>query len=127
MYLIDTCIFLEIFLNGPKSTVAKKLLSSVPFKEIYVTDISVHTIGVILYKHNLHDIYIHFLNDLFVKNEVWRIQLGVDISDKVVQVAKKYNLEYIDAYQYAAAEMYDLTLVSFNEKFDKTDRGRKEP
>ncbi|MCF6148000.1 MAG: PIN domain-containing protein [Candidatus Kuenenia sp.] len=32
-----------------------------------------------------------------------------------------------DAYQYAVAEKYGLTLVSFDTDFDRTARGRKTP
>jgi predicted nucleic acid-binding protein len=127
MYLVDTSIFLEIFLRRQRSKEAKRLLSTTPFNELYITDLSLHTIGNILFKHNLYTSYIQLINDLFIKNEVWRIQLGTDMIDKVVKVAEKYSLDYIDAYQYAAAELYDLTLVSFNDVFDRTEKGRKEP
>jgi predicted nucleic acid-binding protein len=32
-----------------------------------------------------------------------------------------------DAYQYAVADEYDLTIVSFDTDFDKTTRGRQPP
>jgi hypothetical protein len=38
-----------------------------------------------------------------------------------------FNLDFDDAYQYVAAEKHDLTLVSFDADFDRTDRGRKTP
>jgi predicted nucleic acid-binding protein len=42
-------------------------------------------------------------------------------------VAERFNLDFDDAYQYTAAEKYDLTLVSFDSDFDHTERGRKTP
>jgi len=38
-----------------------------------------------------------------------------------------FNLDFDDAYQYAIAEKYDLTIVSFDRDFDRTERGRKTP
>ena len=32
-----------------------------------------------------------------------------------------------DAYRYATAERYDLTVVSFDGDFDRTERGRRTP
>jgi hypothetical protein len=40
---------------------------------------------------------------------------------------KRFRLDFDDAYQYVAAEKHDLTLVSFDADFDRTDRGRKTP
>jgi hypothetical protein len=42
-------------------------------------------------------------------------------------VAKMFTLDFDDAYQYVAAEKYDLQLVSFDADFDRTERGRKTP
>ena len=127
MYIIDTNIFLEIFLHRGKSSEAKKFLSQTPFSHIYVTDVSLYTIGLLLFKNNGHQAYLHLLNDLFQKGEVWRIQLVMENMQKVVEVSQKYALSYNDAYQYAAAEFYNLILVSYNDVFDKTERGRKTP
>jgi len=39
----------------------------------------------------------------------------------------RMKLDFDDAYQYVAAEKHNLTLVSFDADFDRTDRGRKTP
>jgi hypothetical protein len=39
----------------------------------------------------------------------------------------RFNLDFDDAYQYVAAEKHDLTLVSLDADFDRTERGRKTP
>ena len=41
--------------------------------------------------------------------------------------AQRFNLDFDDAYQYAVAERYDLTIVSFDKDFDRTGKARKEP
>ncbi|MBM3179383.1 MAG: hypothetical protein FJZ86_03415 [Chloroflexi bacterium] len=39
----------------------------------------------------------------------------------------KFGLDLDDAYQYTAAEKYDLTIISFDSDFDNTKRKRKTP
>ena len=41
--------------------------------------------------------------------------------------ARVILLDFDDAYQYAVAERYDLTIVSFDHDFDQTKKGRVLP
>lgn len=40
---------------------------------------------------------------------------------------ERFNLDFDDAYQYVAAEKYNLTIVSLDSDFDRTERGRRDP
>jgi len=40
---------------------------------------------------------------------------------------RKFGLDFDDAYQYAVAARYGLTIVSFDSDFDRTERGRRTP
>jgi len=42
----------------------------------------------------------------------------------VADYANSFGLDFDDAYQYALAVKYDLTIVSFDSDFDRTTRGR---
>lgn len=53
--------------------------------------------------------------------------LNADEMEVVADHAATFNLDFDDAYQYAVAEKYDLTIVSFDDDFDGTTRGRSEP
>ena len=53
--------------------------------------------------------------------------LDADEMEAAVEHAAAFNLDFDDAYQYAVAEKYDLTIVSFDKDFDRTTRGRREP
>jgi predicted nucleic acid-binding protein len=46
---------------------------------------------------------------------------------QLVRAAQTFHLDFDDAYQYAVAERYDLTLVSFDVDFDRTGRQRQTP
>ena len=47
--------------------------------------------------------------------------------DRVIDASTAFNLDFDDAYQYTIAAKYNLTIVSFDADFDRTDRGRKQP
>lgn len=127
MYLIDTNVLLEIFLQGERSPEAKRFLRITPFSNIYVTDLTIYSLGLSLFKANKQDTYIQFLNDLFNNGEVWRVQLMIDNMSRVSEIADKYQLNFHDAYQYVSAEIYSLILVSFNNVYDRTENGYKTP
>jgi predicted nucleic acid-binding protein len=55
------------------------------------------------------------------------VRLGSEDMQEVAQVAEAHTLDLDDAYQYVVARMYNLTLVSFDRDFDKTDLRRREP
>jgi predicted nucleic acid-binding protein len=37
----------------------------------------------------------------------------------------RFNLDFDDAYQYVVAEKYNLTIISFDSDFDRTELKRK--
>ena len=45
----------------------------------------------------------------------------------VIEVFARFNLDFDDAYQYVVAEKYNLTIISFDSDFDRTELGRKTP
>jgi predicted nucleic acid-binding protein len=70
---------------------------------------------------------LRFVRDAFLDGAVALIHLEPGDTEYIVRVAERFNLDFDDAYQYTAAEKYDLTLVSFDSDFDRTERGRKTP
>lgn len=46
---------------------------------------------------------------------------------KIAGAADRFHLDFDDAYQYAVAEQYGLSIVSFDKDFDRTEKGRMEP
>lgn len=55
------------------------------------------------------------------------VALTAQDMDLVIQAARQFRLDFDDAYQYAAAERYGLTIISFDNDFDRTEKGRKTP
>jgi predicted nucleic acid-binding protein len=46
---------------------------------------------------------------------------------RLIEVSSQFNLDFDDAYQYVAAELRGLVIVSFDGDFDRTLLGRKTP
>lgn len=126
-YLLDTNIWLERLLDQDRADEVKQLLDAVPSDRLLVTDFSFHSIGVILLRLGLPDALLNFTNDLFASGSVRLLNLESTDMERVVAVASEYRLDFDDAYQYVAAELNDVPLVSFDSDFDNTALGRITP
>ncbi len=125
--LIDTNIFLEVILEQEKSRESLDFLSKTNVFEFFVTDYTLHSIGALLVRRRLHEVFQQFLSDMLLDSEIEVISVLAEEMPELIKAAKKFNLDFDDAYQYLAARKYDLILVSFDADFDRTDRGRKMP
>jgi len=125
--LIDTNVFLEIILEQENAGQAKDLLQRTREHELFITDYSLHSIGLLLFRRKRHDVFKSFLRDLAIRAGMTVISISLDRMEAVIDVAQKFRLDFDDAYQYVAAEEQGLILVSFDADFDRTTRGRKTP
>jgi len=125
--LIDTNIFLEILLEQDKADEARELLSQIEKFEFYISDYSLHSIGLILFKRKQYEEFLRFLRDVLLEAGIKVIALTPQDMESMVQIAKQFGLDFDDAYQYVTAKLYGLTIVSFDSDFDRTDIGRKTP
>ncbi len=126
MYLVDTNIFLEGLLEQEKAASVRSFFRTIDLADMFITDLSLHSIGIILFRLGKHEIFISFLNDLIVDG-MMVLSLGPEDLVGLKRVAQRFNLDFDDAYQYMAAEKYQLQLISFDRDFDMTETGRKEP
>ncbi|MDD2717469.1 MAG: PIN domain-containing protein [Candidatus Wallbacteria bacterium] len=125
--LVDTNIFLEVILDQKKARTARQFLSKTGKHEFYMTDFTLHSIGLFLFNQKQYTVFNRFVDDMFFRAGFKLIAHQPELMEKVSAISKKLHLDFDDAYQYLATENYDLTLVSFDHDFDKTPRGRKEP
>lgn len=125
--LLDTNIFLEIILEQEKAAEAKALLTRSREHEFFITDYSLHSIGLLLFRRKAHDAFRRFLADMIMNVGTEIISLPPESMESLITAALNFNLDFDDAYQYTAAERHDLTLVSFDGDFDHTERGRSAP
>ena len=125
--LLDTNIFLEVILDQERAKEARALLSKVEGHEFFISDYSLHSIGLLLFRRGQHEVFRQFLEDMILGVGVAVIGLSAQEMKGIIQVAQQFGLDFDDAYQYVVAERYGLTIVSFDADFDRTERGRKVP
>ena len=125
--MLDTNIFLEVILDQQRSGEARALLSKVEEHELFLSDYSLHSIGLLLFRRGQHEVFRQFLTDMILGAGIAIIGLSAREMESVIQVAQRFKLDFDDAYQYAVAERYGLTIVSFDADFDRTEKGRKTP
>ncbi|MEW6171999.1 MAG: PIN domain-containing protein [Bacillota bacterium] len=66
VYLLDTNIFLEILLQQEHTAAAKAIFKTIHPSRLYISDFSVHSIGVLLFRRNQHEVYNRFVEDMIL-------------------------------------------------------------
>ena len=125
--LVDTNVFLEVLLAQERAKAAQQFLSKTDEHEFFISDFSLHSIGLVLFRHRQQDVFHRFLVDMFLRAGIGLVALSAEEMQAVVQIAQRFGLDFDDAYQYALAERYALTIVSFDTDFDRTEKGRWTP
>jgi len=116
MFLVDTNIFLEILLKQDKRKKCRNFLDD-NLGSLHVTDFSLHSIGVILFKYNKELIFNKFIED-FMSNTIL-LSLPVKLYKELINAIKYLNLDFDDAYQYKTAQYYALKIVTMDKHFEK--------
>jgi hypothetical protein len=127
MYLVDTNIWLERLLDQTRSDEVRQFLDATPSEHLFISDFSLHSIGIIMTRLDKAEQLLNFVRDAFIDGGVGLVHLEAEHTRRLVQVAGQFKLDFDDAYQYVAAETHDLITISYDRDFDRTDRGRKEP
>lgn len=118
MILADTNIFLEILLKQKKSTVCKAFLTD-NASALFLSDFSLHSIGIILLKCEALEIFREFISDTL---PTLRIQsLPTNAYESLVEAAQKFALDFDDAYQYAVAKNFSLKIATMDKDFKRVD------
>jgi predicted nucleic acid-binding protein len=105
----------------------RDLLSALPADEVFVTDFAVYSIALAMRRHQMLDQLSTFIRESRIGEDVRIVRLAPSELTHVVHAAKTFQLDFDDALQYAAAELYDLRLVSLDADFDRTPRRRLTP
>jgi predicted nucleic acid-binding protein len=114
-------------LEQERSQEAKDFLSKTDEYDLFMTDFSLHSIGLLLFRREQYQVFHQFLNDMILNAGIMVLHLGVEDMEDVLEVALRFGLDFDDAYQYVAAEKHELPIISFDADFEKTERGRKNP
>lgn len=124
--LLDTNIFLEVLLGQEKAEDSAALLCANQRFSLFMTDFSLHSIGVLLFRRRNFDVFSEFVGDLDTAG-IQVLSLPRAEISSLSAVASSNSLDFDDAYQYETARRYGLTLVSFDGDFDRTEIKRMTP
>jgi predicted nucleic acid-binding protein len=116
MYLVDTNIFLEILLTQEKKDACRKFLES-NVGSLHISDFSLHSIGVILFRNNKEEFFKKLLKDIIPNLEI--TTLPKMSYEDLAEVKNKLGLDFDDAYQYQVAKERDLKIVTMDKDFKK--------
>ncbi|MBW6519330.1 MAG: PIN domain-containing protein [ANME-2 cluster archaeon] len=115
-----------------RSSLSRKADSVIRFfqetdlEKTYMTDLSLHSIGIILFRLGKYDVFTSFLEDMVIDGIEILSAVPEDLTNLPI-TAEKFNLDFDDTYQYMLAEKHQLEIISFDKDFDETELGRKEP
>jgi len=127
MYLVDTNIFLELLLSLANAASVREFLEKTNPAFISLTDFSLHSIGVLLFREHQYDLFTRFMVDILGEGDIRIMSLSQDEVAQLSATARKIRIDFDDACQYAAACKYNITLVSFDHDFDRPDLMRVIP
>jgi len=117
-FLIDTNIFLEILLEQNKKEICKNFLES-NIGEILISDFSLHSIGVILFKYNKAEQFKIFVDDTLDKLEI--LTLSKEKYSEIIEVYNKYKLDFDDSYQFLIAKENNLRITTIDNDYKTVD------
>ena len=122
MFLVDTNIFLEVLLAGDKSESCKAFLVK-SLGRIHISDFSLHSIGVILFRQRQEMVFNDFYEDISANTHI--ISLPKENYVKLPEIKQRFNLDFDDAYQFQVARDLNLAIVTMDKDFNRV-RGELE-
>jgi uncharacterized protein len=126
-YLVDTNIWLERLLDQEKSDVVSKFLDTIPIDQIFISDFSLHSVGVIMSRLKKLDVLRVFVSDLFFNGLIEQISLEPHDFDDIISNIERFKLDFDDAYQLTVSQKYDLTIVTFDKDFNVKGMNKMTP
>lgn len=118
MILADTNVLLEILLQQKKSAACKEFLNK-NAAALFVSDFSLHSIGIILLRSKAIDVFRKFLEDTLPATRILSLPTSSYVS--LLDAAQKFGLDFDDAYQYAVAKNFTLKIATMDQDFKRVD------
>lgn len=121
-YLVDTNIFLEILLVQDRREDCKRFLND-NIGKLSISDFSLHSIGVILFRNNNAASFERFARDVLKRMEI--VSLDKALYNEIPSMSKQLGLDFDDTYQCAVAKQKGLTIVTMDTDFNKAVQTNK--
>lgn len=94
--LVDTNIFLEVILDQQKAADVRALIAENQVHEFFISDYSLHSVGLLLFRRNKHDAFLQFLRDMVLNVGVSIAALSAENMEVVINAARKFKLDFVD-------------------------------
>lgn len=114
MYLIDINVFFEILLDQNKKEDCKAFIEK-NLDRGYISDFSLYSIGIILFRLNQTETFQEFLTDLLPNISV--LSLVPYSLIELIKWRNQYKLDFDDSYQYTIAKENDLKIATMDKDF----------
>ena len=116
MIVADTNIFLEILLSQDNKEKCKEFLNK-QIGNLIISDFSLHSIGVILFRQKKAEIFNQFTRDILPNVSIGRLD---NMSyPEVVRNSIVFNLDFDDAYQFTLAFSNNFQIATMDSDFKK--------
>nr|MDO8119102.1 PIN domain-containing protein [Candidatus Sigynarchaeota archaeon] len=116
MFLLDTNIFLEILLGQAKAASCKKFMID-NASNLIVSDYTIHSIGIALFKLARPADFKTFLDDIRPAFNIRTVP--TTHLEEVIDANKLYGLDFDDAYQVAVAKATGASIVTMDQHFSR--------
>lgn len=126
-FLVDTNVFLEVLLGQERAEEAQAFLLKTREHTFFMSDYRLHSVGLLLFRRNRHEVFRQFLEDMVLNGAVEIVDLPPGQMEYAITAALQFDLDFDDAYQYAVAKARGLRPVSLDANFDRTDLERMTP
>ena len=128
MYLLDTNVFLEILLEQEKSAECEFLLKNIKHSNMlfYVSSFTLHSIEVTMIREDKTELLSDFLR-FILASKIIRLDTNTNEELQILNLAKEFELDFDDAFQFYLCRKNNLKIISFDKHFDKLTIQRVEP
>ena len=116
IYLIDSNVILEVLLSQEKKATCKKFIED-NLDKIIVSDFTIYSIGILLFKFKREKLFQKFCND-FLPNIIVK-SVGFENLKLLTEVSLETKLDFDDSYQYLIAKNNGLKIVTLDKHFKK--------
>ncbi len=126
--LIDTNIFLEVFLNQDRADDCAGFLEKVDLGELQciVTDFTIHSLAVVLERAGQRDSLARVFASLSAFQGLTMLHASLREHSDIALLATQIGLDFDDAYQAYFAQRSNMPVISFDRHFDRVAE-RREP
>lgn len=93
MYLLDTNILLELLFKRQKYTEVEAFLRQTPRESLKISDFSLYSLGIALFKRKMHGLFSKVVEDLLITGGIGVMRLSVEDMDTISQSSKRFVIK----------------------------------